>query len=97
MEISYANDDVEELCTSEKKATRKLGPDGAKKLRLRLDDLEAAPTLAALPPVGGLHTLKGSRAGQFAMDLDRGRRLVSERAGTGSAGVRILWIGDYHD
>ena len=56
------------------------------------------------------HPLRGDRAGQFALDLDGGRRLVFEPDQGSVPGkqdgsidwsqvtrVRIVLIGDYHD
>jgi plasmid maintenance system killer protein len=50
---------------------------GAKRLRQRLDDLAAAPSLAAMRALpGGCHELRGDLAGLLALKLDGGRRLV---------------------
>jgi proteic killer suppression protein len=59
---------------------------------------------------GRPHPLKGDRSGQFAVDLDGGRRLVFEAASDapptqddGSidwrqvTAVTVVFIGDYHD
>ena len=59
---------------------------------------------------GRPHPLKGDRAGQFALDLDRGSRLVFEPAHEPVpirddqsiawdqvTAIRIVFIGDYHD
>lgn len=49
----------------------------AKRLRSRLDDLQAATCLEDLRHTPGrLHQLSGDRAGQFAIDLEHPRRLV---------------------
>lgn len=108
MDIFYVNDKVEVLCTDEKKAQRELGRDGFKKLRRRLADLEAAQSLDDLP-AGRPHPLKGKRKGQFALDLNGGKRLVFEVAdepppldARGNLewrkvrSIRITYIGDYH-
>jgi toxin HigB-1 len=59
---------------------------------------------------GRPHPLKGDRAGQFALDLDGGKRLVFEPAnepipykqdgsidGAIVTHICIVFIGDYHD
>jgi proteic killer suppression protein len=75
---------------------------------MRLHDLEAASTVADLA-AGRPHPLHGDRAGQFALDLAGGMRLVFapvQQANLtrlhGSADwarvniVCIEYIGDYH-
>ena len=85
-----------------------LGADSARKLHARLADLQAADTVSELV-VGRPHPLTGNRAGQFALDLAGGRRLVFQpkRAEAAKApttpdwkrvtAVEIIFIGDYHD
>lgn len=109
MDIFYADEKAKSLCTDERKAKRELGSDGFRKLRRRLADLAAAPSVGDLP-TGRPHPLKGKRKGQFAIDLNGGKRLVLEPAddpppvdGGGNLdwrkvrSVRIVFIGDYHD
>jgi len=111
MDILFSSDKLRELCNDTKKLTKSYGSNQAKKLRRRLDDLQAAAILEdcrSLP--GRCHELKGDRAGQLAMDLDGGFRLVFEpgenpmpRKEDGGldwsrvTSVRILEIEDYHD
>lgn len=109
METLYASRDLEELCTDARKAQKALGQAGFRKLRARLADLAAARCVTELV-AGRPHPLRGDREGQFAVDLDGGRRLVFEpverpipRADDGGiawgrvAAVRIVEIGDYHE
>ncbi|MDY7093951.1 MAG: killer suppression protein HigA [Acidobacteriota bacterium] len=109
MEILFADKNLRRLCEEERRAKRSLGQAGARKLRARLADLMAASTVRDLV-AGRPHALKGDRSGHFAIDLDRGRRLVFEpgneptpRSSDGGilwsevTVVRILFIGDYHD
>lgn len=109
MDILFASKDLETLCTEQRAQERQLGGAGARKLRARLADLTAAATVVELP-AGHPHPLRGDRAGQFAVNLDGGRRLVFEPANEplphrpdgGLAwervtAVRIVYIGDYHD
>ena len=76
----------------------------------RLADLEASATLAEMAELPGhCHELAGDRAGQLALDLAGGKRLVFEPAANPSPlkkdggldwskveAVRILEITDYH-
>lgn len=75
MKISFYDDDIEGLCKQPRLATRRLGAESAKKLQRRLNELFAAGTVAE-PVAGRPHPLEGNRAGQFAVDLHSGYRLV---------------------
>ena len=63
-----------------KKCLRRYGAEGAKKLRLRLEALEAAESLADFwPPYSGperCHELKADLAGLFSMDAKHPLRLL---------------------
>lgn len=110
IEILFLTPDLQRLCEQQKLAVRKLGADSARKLRARLADLSAAATVSGLVP-GHPHPLKGDRAGQFAVSLAGGARLVFEPANeavplvarggsvdwTRVTRVRIVFVGDYHD
>lgn len=97
------------LCDDQKQQQKILGKVGAKKLRARLADLAAAARVTDLV-LGDPHPLGHDRAGQFALRLHGGWRLVFEPAhdpppqsADGAiawdqvTAVRIVWIGDYHD
>ena len=109
MEINFKDGKLRDLCKKEQVARRKLGDACARKLRSRLADLYAARVVADLV-AGRPHPLKADRAGQFALDLAAGVRLVFAPANDpvpqtqdGSTdwsqvtAVRIEFIGDYHD
>lgn len=106
MDISFASKKLAKLCADPREATKALGAYSARKLRSRLADLQAADTVAELV-AGRPHPLSGSRAGQFALDLAGGQRLVfraarQEASTTGAdwkriTAIEIVFIGDYHD
>lgn len=109
MEIDFRDDKLRDLCEKEQVARKKLGDACARKLRSRLADLDAARVVTDLV-AGRPHPLKHDRAGQFALDLAGGTRLVFAPANdplpqtrNGSTdwskvnAVRIEFIGDYHD
>jgi proteic killer suppression protein len=109
LDIRYKDKKIRELCEKRAVAEKKLGTASASKLRIRLVALEAAARVSELV-AGNPHPLKGERAGQFALDLAGGWRLVfapahdpcPEREGGGIdwAQVTIIcieYIGDYHD
>src|SRR5690242_16929149 len=81
MEISFATRRLQKTCETEKALRRAHGSSCAKKVMARLLDLDAAPTLdAARQLPGRFHELSGDRAGQFALNLSDGKRLVFEPA-----------------
>lgn len=109
MEITFADGKLQELCEQEKIAQKKLGQPCARKLRVRLVNLMAAEVVTDLV-AGRPHPLKGDRFGQFALDLEGGRRLVFEPANepiplnkdggidwSQVTEVKIVFVGDYHD
>lgn len=109
MDIEFSSPDLQALCEQQRLMTRQLGDNCGRKLRARVADLTAATSVAELV-AGRPHPLKGDRAGQFALDLYGGKRLVFEPAHNpvptrkdGSLAwelvtkIRIVFIGDYHD
>lgn len=111
MDILFASKKLEQLCHDEKVGTRTLGAPSARKLRTRLDDLIAAANLDYMRKLPGrFHGLSKERAGQFALDLHGGCRLVLEPASsplpkrsdgtldlTKVTTIRVVEVGDYHD
>jgi proteic killer suppression protein len=110
LNISYANKKLQKVCNDERLRVKKHGSTGARKLRQRLDDLEAAETLDIMRFLPGrCHLLTGDRAGQFALDLDHPFRLIFvpdhdpiPRKPDGGidwtviTAVRIIAVEDYH-
>lgn len=109
MEITFHNSKLKKLCEQQKEAQRKLGQNCARKLRSRLADLMAVESVAELI-AGQPHPLEGDRAGEFAVNLAGGKRLVFKpendpipKNEDGSIDwsnvtkVCIIFIGDYHD
>ncbi|APB32395.1 Putative killer suppression protein HigA [Gloeomargarita lithophora Alchichica-D10] len=79
------------------------------KLQARLADLDAASSVRGLV-VGRPHPLRGDRIGQFALDLEGGKRLVFKAANepvplkndgsidwSQATKVCIIFVRDYHD
>lgn len=109
MKILFGNKKIRELCEQQRVAEKRLGALCARKLRVRLSDIEASSRVTDLV-AGNPHPLKGDRYGQFALDLSGGWRLVFSPAndpcptkddgGINWAQVTIVsieFIGDYHD
>jgi proteic killer suppression protein len=109
MDVSFASEELAELCQSRRKAVRELGMPCARKLSSRLADMSAAAHVGELV-AGHPHPLKGDRSGQFSVRLDGGKRLVFSPAvipipvhEDGSVDwrqvtrVRVDFIGNFHD
>ena len=111
MDIVFKSKQLEKICNDDRLAQKKWGKAQAGVLARRLDDLRAAPSLDSLRGLpGGLHELKGNRAGQLALDLKGGDRLIIEPAPEPPptkpdggldwkqvTAVRIVEVMDYHD
>jgi proteic killer suppression protein len=109
VQIDFSDEALERLCSEKRIGIKNLGADSAKKLRTRLADIAAADSVQDLH-AGRPHPLKGDRAGQFAVNLAGGKRLVF-RPGqdpppenedgsidwSSVTSVLIVFIGDYHD
>ena len=77
MEISFKNAKLQKKCNDFKKASKEWGEPMAKKIRQRLDELEAAPNLEAMRYLPGrCHELKGNRKNQLSIDLVAQWRLL---------------------
>ena len=109
MKISFADQDIEDLCKQVKLATKKLGAETAKKLQKRINDCFAATVVTELI-AGRPHPLDYYRLGQFALDLYKGKRLIFTATQKpppvktdGSidwskvADITLIEIEDYHD
>lgn len=109
LKIQFKDKKVRELCETQAVAVKKLGEVCAKKLRTRLSDLEVADCVKDIV-AGRPHVLQGSRAGQMALDLAGGFRLVFAAANdpvprredqsiewSHVTIISIEYIGDYHE
>lgn len=75
MDIDFKDRKLRQLCEQSAIAQQKLGKPCARKLRARLDDLDAASSVSTLPSVGRPHLLKGDWAECLALELAGGKRL----------------------
>ena len=110
MDILFGDHHTDSLCNDDTRAVRRLGAVGAKRLRQRLDDLRAAPSLDVMRSLPGrCHELTGDRKGQLSLDLEHPLRLIFESANTpvarkndggldwaATTAVRILGVEDTH-
>ncbi|MFY9146400.1 MAG: type II toxin-antitoxin system RelE/ParE family toxin [Bacillota bacterium] len=111
MYIEFRTKKLRRVCECERQARREYGPENAKKLVQRLNEIMASENLFQLMqiPAARCHPLTGDRDGQWAVDLCHPYRLIFEPAGDQSkylvgghvdvrkvTRVRILRIEDYH-
>jgi proteic killer suppression protein len=110
VEIQFATERLRDECNDSKTLVRLYGKQGAKRLRQRLDDLDAAANLEMMRSLPGkLHELTGDRKGRLAMTVDGGKRLILEPVDPEHArkpdggldwaqvtAVRMLGVEDYH-
>jgi plasmid maintenance system killer protein len=79
MEITFQNKKFQKICNSEKELIKAYGKNCARKIRSRLDDLQAAVNLEAFKTLPGrCHELKGNKKGQLSLDLEHPLRLIFE-------------------
>lgn len=99
----YGSASLKRLCTDEREMNRRRA-DIARKLRLRIKALEAAPNLGALvvaDPLGRWHRLTGDLSGHWAGWVSRNHRIIIRPEGAGpdiaAVTVTVLEAGkDYH-
>jgi toxin HigB-1 len=110
VEILFLNDREAQLFNDDKQLSRRYGPDNARRIRQRLDDLRSASNLDEMSRLPGrLHPLNENLAGWLALDLKHPERLIFEPANDplpqkADGGldwvqvtmVRIIKVGDYH-
>lgn len=111
MQVGFSDVRSQNLFNSSRDLVRVFGPENARMIRRRLDDLRAIPSLEdarRLP--GHLEELKADRKGHFSMRLLSGYRLIFKPAanplptkpdgGLDWAQIReitVLNVEDYHD
>jgi plasmid maintenance system killer protein len=110
VEVLFANKKLRQLCQSREALQREHGQGCARKVMGRLLDLEAAESLDDIRTLPGkCHELSGDRAGQLALNLSDGKRLIFEPAAdpppskgdggldwTNVRSVRVIAILNYH-
>lgn len=98
MDISYKTKKLEKICNNYTVARKEYNSNMADKIHQRIDNITAAPNVEMLISckIGRCHTLKGDRAGQYAMDLVHPYRLVFTVKGEAIQIANIVEIADYH-
>lgn len=111
MIILFEDPNFQEECNNFKLSRKRQGEHRAKKIRQRLDDLQAANNLEEMRSLPGrCHELVGDHRGQLSLDLDHPHRLLFIPADEPPAlkpdggidwthvrVIKILGIEDTHD
>lgn len=110
MEISYSSNKIKKKLSSPSEIKKAYGT-MAKKVQMRMDEIEASPNLAVLMqlPAANCHPLKGDRNGEWAVDISGNYRMIFEidqnpvpTKGNGEietinvTDIRIIETTDYH-
>ncbi len=108
MRVSFENAKLRKLCNQRREAVRELGHNSAKMLEKRMRQIKDVANVAKLTE-GKPHQLTRDRAGEYAVSLAGGDRLVFAPdhdpvpAGKGGGidwsavtSIRITFIGNYH-
>ena len=111
MEILFGTKRLEKLCKSQRELVKTHGPQRAKVIRRRLDQLRAAANLEVMRNLPGrCHELTANRQGTLSVDLDGPFRLIFEPAENPPpakadggldwqlvTGIRVLGVEDTHE
>ena len=76
MQIIFTSKKLQRSLTVEKEMVKVYGAECAKLLKLRLMQLDAAPSMDKIPPKARCHPLLGKYHGCFAVDLKHPYRLI---------------------
>lgn len=77
MNIFFSTQKLQRQLSDQRQLQSRWGQDGARRITLRLQQLAAAETLYDMRQLPGrCHELVGDRAGELAVDVHQGHRLV---------------------
>lgn len=81
MDIFFSTNRMSKACNSDKERVKSFGPEQAKRVGIRLDQMRASDCLQDFKTVHPrCHQLTGDRNGQWSADLDGPYRLIFEIA-----------------
>lgn len=80
MRVTFTSAKLAKDCSSDRERQRRFGAERARKIKLRLDQMQAAASIAELMTLPGArcHQLGADRDEQFSVDLDGPYRLIFE-------------------
>lgn len=110
MEVLFSTKKLQRQLTEQSRLLQAYGKNGTKRINLRLQQLQAAPTLQGMRNLPGrCHELSGGRSGCLAVDVEHPYRMIfrptddpppcKEDGGldwTKVESITILEIVDYH-
>ncbi len=76
MRIIFHSSKMQKACSSEREMFKVYGSVLGKKLKQRLFELDAAPTMDQIPSYARCHPLTGKLKGYYAIDLAQPYRLI---------------------
>jgi toxin HigB-1 len=82
MRVTFTSGRLAKDCSSDSLRQRRFGAERARKIKLRLDQMRAAASVAELMTLPGTrcHQLRADRDEQFSVDLDGPYRLIFQVA-----------------
>lgn len=97
MEVRYASQKVQNICTNERQMKRRLDAVVSKKLRLRIAELHNVEFFDdLLRGTGRWERLTADRAGQWSARLSANWRLIVVDEGGSPVVALVIEITDYH-
>jgi toxin HigB-1 len=76
MKIWFTSGKLSKTMSCERDAAKVYGTDCARMIMRRLAEIEAAPSMADIPPHAGCHPLKGDKKEKYALKLKQPYRLI---------------------
>ncbi len=83
MDVLYRDDDLEECANDERKGRKTFGRAVARKFISRVNFLKQARSTKDIPASWRFKPLKGTRKGEYSIDLNKGDRLIVTLPGPG--------------
>jgi len=105
LKVEISDRKLKKIIHDKKKLTKEYGPDNAKLIIQRFNELSSIADLGLMIQyrIGRCHSLTGNLKGKYALDLQHPMRMIIEPLFEGNqdllnvVAVRIIEIGDYHE
>ncbi len=99
MQIQFKTNKIRKICCDKQYSTKKYGNEMWNYISLRITQIRASSSIEEMLSnrIGGCHSLKGDRQGQYAFHLKEPNRLIVVKLqSTIENTVEIIEIVDYH-
>jgi len=103
MDVTFQTGKLEKTVMDGKLLTRKYGPELARKIAQRYEELRAAECLQDMPPAAGTHPLHNDREGEYGLTLKQPYRMIIRPVGNFDPvnlatiqEIQVVEIIDYH-